>query len=69
MIVIDSPPIRAVADPMILANIVDVIVYVFDITKTRRADILMGIRDLTEAFPTKGIGVLCNMIDPKQAKS
>ncbi len=69
VIVIDSPPIRAVADPMILANMVDVIVYVFDITKTRRADILTGIRDLTEAFPTKGIGVLCNMIDPKQAKS
>ena len=69
VIVIDSPPIRAVADPMILANIVDVIVYVFDITKTRRADILMGIRDLTEAFPMKGIGVLCNMINPKQAKS
>ena len=69
VIVIDSPPIRAVVDPMILANIVDVIVYVFDITKTRRADILTGIRDLTEAFPTKGIGVLCNMINPKQAKS
>ncbi len=69
VIVIDSPPIRAVADPMILANMVDAIVYVFDITKTRRSDILMGIRDLTEAFPTKRIGVLCNMIDPKQAKS
>ena len=69
VIVIDSPPIRAVVDPMILANMVDAIVYVFDITKTRRSDILMGIRDLTEAFPTKGIGVLCNMIDPKQAKS
>ena len=69
VIVIDSPPIRAVADPMILANMVDAIVYVFDITKTRRSDVLMGIRDLTEAFPTKGIGVLCNMINPKQAKS
>ena len=69
VIVIDSPPIRAVADPMILANIVDAIVYVFDITKTRRSDILTGLRDLTDAFPTKGIGVLCNMINPKQAKS
>jgi len=69
VIVIDSPPVRAVADPMILANIVDVIVYVFDITKTRRFDILTGIRHLTEAFPTKGIGVLCNMINPKHAKS
>ncbi len=69
VIVIDSPPVRAVADPMILANIVDAIVYVFDITKTRRFDILTGIRHLTEAFPTKGIGVLCNMINPRHAKS
>ncbi len=69
VIVIDSPPIRAVADPMILANIVDAIIYIFDITKTRRSDILAGLRDLTDAFPTKGIGVLCNMINPKQAKS
>ena len=53
VIVIDSPPVRAVADPMILANIVDAIVYVFDITKTRRFDILTGIRHLTEAFPRK----------------
>ena len=69
VIVIDSPPVRAVADPMILANIVDAIVYVFDITKTRRFDIVTGIRHLTEAFPMKGIGVLCNMINPKHAKS
>ncbi len=69
VIVIDSPPVHAVADPMILANIVDAIVYVFDITKTRRFDILTGIRNLTEAFPMKGIGVLCNMIDPRHAKS
>jgi capsular exopolysaccharide synthesis family protein len=69
VIVIDSPPVRAVADPMILANIVDAIVYVFDITRTRRFDILTGVRHLTEAFPTKGIGVLCNMINPRHAKS
>jgi tyrosine-protein kinase Etk/Wzc len=69
VIVIDSPPVRAVADPMILASIVDAIVYVFDITKTRRFDMLTGVRHLTEAFPMKGIGVLCNMINPKHAKS
>ncbi len=69
VIVIDSPPVRAVADPMILANIVDAIVYVFDITKTRRFDVLTGIRHLTEAFPTKKVGVVCNMINPKHAKS
>ena len=69
IIVIDSPPVRAVADPVILANIVDAIVYVFDITKTRRFDILTGIRHLTEAFPTKTVGVVCNMINPRHAKS
>ena len=69
VIVIDSPPVRAVADPMILANIVDAIVYVFDITKTRRFDVVTGIRHLTEAFPTKKVGVVCNMINPKHAKS
>ena len=69
IIVIDSPPVRAVADPMILANIVDAIVYVFDITKTRRFDILTGIRHLTKAFPTKTVGVVCNMINPRHAKS
>ena len=69
VIVIDSPPVHAVADPMILANIVDAVVYVFDITKTRKFDVLTGIQHLTEAFPTKGIGVLCNMINPRHAKS
>ena len=69
VIVIDSPPVRAVADPMILAPNVDAIVYVFDITKTRRGDVLKGVRHLTEGLPRKGIGVLCNMINPKHAKS
>ncbi len=69
VIVIDSPPVRAVADPMILAPNVDAIVYVFDITKTRRTDVLAGVRHLTQGLPKKGIGVLCNMINPKHAKS
>ena len=69
VIVIDSPPVRAVADPMILANMVDAVVYVFDISKTKRFDILTGVRHLMRAFPTKGIGVLCNMISPRDAKS
>ncbi|RKU17936.1 hypothetical protein C6501_03425 [Candidatus Poribacteria bacterium] len=69
MIVIDSPPVRAVADPVILATIVDTVVYVFDITKTKRFDVLTGIKHLKEVLPAKGIGVLCNMINPKHAKS
>ncbi len=69
VIVIDSPPVRAVADPVILATIVDAVVYVFDITKTKRFDVLTGIKHLKEVLPAKGIGVLCNMINPKHAKS
>ena len=69
VIVIDSPPVRAVADPVILATIVDAVVYVFDITKTKRFDVLTGIKHLKEVLPSKGIGVLCNMISPKHAKS
>ena len=69
IVVIDSPPVRAVADAVILAPIVDAVVYVFDITKTRRFDMLTGARHLTQVLPTKSIGVLCNMIHPKHAKS
>lgn len=69
VIVIDSPPVRAVADPVILATAVDAVVYLFDITKTRRFDMLTGVQHLTEVLPTKNMGVLCNMINPKHAKS
>ncbi|MCG9129664.1 AAA family ATPase [Candidatus Poribacteria bacterium] len=69
LIVIDSPPVRAVADPIILATVSDAVVYLFDITKTKKFDVLTGIKHLKEVLPEKGIGVLCNMINPKHAKS
>ena len=69
IIVIDSPPVRAVADPIILATVADAVVYLFDITKTKKFDVLTGIKHLKEVLPNKGIGVLCNMINPKHAKS
>lgn len=69
VIIIDSPPVRAVADPVILATVVDAVIYVFDITKTKRFDVLTGIKHLKDVLPAKGIGVLCNMINPKHAKS
>lgn len=69
VIVIDSPPVRAVADPVILATVVDAVVYVFDITKTKRFDVLTGLKHLKEVLPDKCIGVVCNMINPKHAKS
>ena len=64
IVLIDSPPSRAVADPVILSTIVDAVIHVFDITKTRRLDILTGIESLAEALPKK-IGVLCNMTNPQ----
>ena len=69
VIVIDSPPVRAVADPVILATVVDAVVYVFDITKTKRFDVLTGLKHLKEVLPEKCIGVVCNMINPRHAKS
>ena len=69
IIIIDSPPVRAVADPIILATVTDAVVYLFDITKTKKFDVLTGIKHLKEVLPDKGIGVLCNMINPKHAKS
>ncbi len=69
IIVIDSPPVRAVADPVILATVADAVIYVFDITKTKKFDLLTGLKHLKEVLPGKGIGVLCNMINPRYAKS
>lgn len=69
VIVIDTPPVRAVADPVILATEVDAVIYVFDITKTKRIEVLTGLRHLKEVLPGKCLGVVCNMINPKHAKS
>ena len=69
IVVIDSPPVRAVADPVILAMVVDAVVYVFDITKTKRIDVLTGLKHLKEVLPEKGLGVVCNMINLKHARS
>jgi len=59
-VVIDSPPIKAVADPAILASMVDCVIYVFDIAKTRKYEIRSGIEELSEANP-KRIGIACNL--------
>lgn len=69
IVIIDSPPVRAVADPVILAMTVDAVVYVFDITKTKRIDVLTGLKHLKDVLPEKGLGVVCNMINPKHARS
>ena len=62
-VVFDSPPVHAVADPIILSNVVDAVIVVFS-TGTKRFDILRGIESLTGSVAsnggTKNVGVLCN---------
>jgi len=59
-VVIDSPPVKAVADPAILASTVDCVIFVFDIAKTRKYEIRSGLEELKEASP-KRIGIACNL--------
>ena len=63
-IVFDSPPVQVVADPIILSTMVDTIIFVFDISKTRKDMILGGIENLVESAPHK-IGALCNLTESK----
>jgi len=65
-IVIDSPPVKAVADPAILASMVDCAVYVFDIAKTKKYEIRSGLEALMESNPRK-IGTVCNLTEPQHS--
>ena len=67
-VVLDSPPVHAVADPTILSRMVDMVIFVFDIAKTKRNTILSGIRNLPESTPQK-IGALCNVTDPHHSRN
>ncbi|MBI1926805.1 AAA family ATPase [Candidatus Poribacteria bacterium] len=64
-VVFDSPPVRAVADPIILSTQVDAIIFVFDIAKTRKFDVISGLESLTEAAAGK-IGAVCNLTEAQQ---
>ena len=57
-VVFDSPPVHAVADPIILSNVVDAVIVVFS-TGTKRFDILRGIESLAGRV-SNNVGVLCN---------
>ncbi|MCZ6678821.1 MAG: AAA family ATPase [Candidatus Poribacteria bacterium] len=63
-VIFDSPPVRAVADPIILSTLVDTVIFVFDIAKTRKYEILGGIESLNESAAKK-IGALCNLTNPQ----
>jgi capsular exopolysaccharide synthesis family protein len=63
-VVVDSPPIHAVADPIILSTMVDTTILVFNIVKTGRFDIIGGAEILSETAP-KNVALLCNMTNPQ----
>jgi tyrosine-protein kinase Etk/Wzc len=63
-VIIDSPPVRAVADPVILSTLVDCVIYVADIVKTKKPDIRYGLETLSDANP-HNIGIICNLIEPQ----
>lgn len=60
---IDSPPVRAISDPIILASMVDYIVYVLDVVHTRKCDIKYGLEILQELNPRATTGVVCNLLE------
>ena len=63
-VIFDSPPVRAVADPVILSTLADCVIYVADIVKTKRPDIKFGLETLSDASP-HNIGMICNLIEPQ----
>jgi len=60
-VIFDSPPVKAVVDPMILSLSVDYTIYVFDIAKTKRSNVVGGLEALVEMNPHSPIGVVCNL--------
>lgn len=45
-VVFDSPPVNRVANPIILSTLVDTVIFVFDIAKTKKYDVLIEIESL-----------------------
>jgi Mrp family chromosome partitioning ATPase len=65
MIVIDSPPVGPVIDPIILAQFVDSVVYIIRWASTSRELVQQSIRRLPGH---KVAGVVFNMVDEKAAQ-
>ncbi len=61
-VIFDTPPVLSVADPVILSSLVECVIYVFDIAKTKKPAIRDGLEILTETKP-KNIGVACNLTE------
>jgi capsular exopolysaccharide synthesis family protein len=66
-IIFDSPPVMAGSDPVILSTLVDCVIFVADIAKTKRPGIRYGLETLSVASP-HNIGMVCNQIEPQYGR-
>lgn len=61
-VLIDSPPVCVVTDAVILSRLVDLVIFVFDLAKTKRTDIRHA---LDQLYPLAHIGLVCHFTDPR----
>lgn len=66
-LIIDSPPVQAVSDALILATHSHAVLYVLDVQKTARALAIKGVGQLLQARAPL-VGVVMNQVDIKKAK-
>jgi polysaccharide biosynthesis transport protein len=67
LVILDTPPVLAVADPRILAQSVDAVVYLVRWNGTRQGAVVEGLRDL-HSVNAKIAGIAMTQVDERQAK-
>lgn len=63
-IMVDSPPVNVIADPLVLAPLADGVLVVVEAERTRRAQVSQAVARLTE-MNGKVLGVIVNKLDEK----
>ena len=64
VVIIDTPPILIVPDARVIAQLVDAVIYVVQWNKTRRQQVLEGLRLMSEK-DSQVVGVALSMVNPK----
>ena len=65
LLIFDSPPVMAVADPIILSGKADLTVFVVRWAKTRRAVVVTALKQISKSGG-RVAGVLLSMVDVKK---
>jgi succinoglycan biosynthesis transport protein ExoP len=65
-VIVDTPPVQAVSDPLIIAKQMDAVVYVVSADHTRSGAVRSGIAKLLQA-ENNLYGVVLNRVDMKKA--